>query len=52
MDKADIEKTVKFKGFNGVTAGILKWPLSVIRLRSESKNDLVNLGNKILLAWR
>ena len=52
MEKAEIEKTVCFTGFEDVEAGIVKWPMSVIRLRSESSERLVLLAEKILLAWR
>ena len=52
MEKAEIEKELVFKGFEGVKAGIVKWPMSVIRLRSSDKETLVELSDKILLAWR
>ena len=52
MAKAPIETAVKFEGFEGVEAGIVRWPMSVIRLSSENKEELVELADKILLAWR
>lgn len=52
MERAPIEEKISFKGFDGVEAGIVKWPMSVIRLRSNDKNALVELADKILLAWR
>jgi len=52
MEKAPVEKTVTFAGFEDVEAGIVKWPMSVIRLRSEKDDRLVELADKILLAWR
>ncbi len=52
MAKAPVIKTVEFKGFESVSAGIVDWPMSVIRLRSKSKADLVALADKILVAWR
>ena len=52
MSRAVIEKEVVFKGFEDVEAGILKWPMSVIRIRSTSQERLVNLADKILGAWR
>lgn len=52
MAKAPIEKEVTFKGFEDVSAGIVKWPMSVIRISSEDSNRLVSLGGKILDAWR
>lgn len=52
MAKAPIEDTISFEGFSDVEAGIVKWPMSVIRLRSTDKKRLVELADKILLAWR
>lgn len=52
MSRAVIEKEVAFKGFEDVEAGILKWPMSVIRIRSTSQERLVDLADKILGAWR
>lgn len=52
MAKATIEKKVVFKGFEDVEAGILNWPLSVIRISSEKQERLVDLADKILTAWR
>ena len=52
MERAEIEKAVSFPGFEDVTAGIVKWPMSVIRLRCADDNRLVDLAEKILTAWR
>ena len=52
MAKAPIETQVKFGGFEDVEAGIVKWPMSVIRISSKSKERLVELADKILTAWR
>ena len=52
MAKAPIETQVKFSGFEDVEAGIVKWPMSVIRISSKSKERLVDLAGKILTAWR
>ena len=52
MAKAPIEKEVSFVGFDDVKAGIVKWPMSVIRLDCADKNRLIELADKILLAWR
>ncbi|MGI5954575.1 MAG: galactose-1-phosphate uridylyltransferase, partial [Dysosmobacter sp.] len=41
-----------FPGFADVEAGIVRWPLSVIRLRCGDDNRLVDLAEKILTAWR
>lgn len=52
MAKAPIEKAFKFKGFEDVEAGIVKWPMSVIRLRCADHKRLTQLSTKILAAWR
>ena len=52
MEKAPVEKSITFRGFENVEAGLVKWPMSVIRLTGEDKKTLVKLANKILLAWR
>lgn len=52
MAKAEIETPLEFVGFDDVYAGIVKWPMSVIRLRSENDTHLVELASKILEAWR
>ncbi len=52
MAKAPIEKEISFAGFEDVAAGIVKWPMSVIRLRAAEKERLIALADKILLAWR
>ncbi|MDY4337996.1 UDP-glucose--hexose-1-phosphate uridylyltransferase [Streptococcus sp. 21WXBC0057M1] len=52
MEVAPIQKNFTFEGFETVKAGIVHWPMSVIRLTSDSKEDLTELADKILLAWR
>lgn len=52
MAKAPIEKEISFAGFEDVNAGIVKWPMSVIRLRGAAKERVIELADKILLAWR
>ena len=52
MEKAPVERAVSFPGFADVEAGIVRWPLSVIRLRCGDDNRLVDLAEKILTAWR
>ena len=52
MAKAPIEKHFEVKGFEDVESGIVKWPLSVIRLRSKDEKRLIELGTHILDAWR
>ena len=52
MEKAPVEKELTFKGFDDVKAGIVKWPMSVIRISAPQKERLIELADKILLAWR
>ena len=52
MELAPLQQSFRFQGFENVKAGIVKWPMSVIRLTSDSKDDLTNLAEKILLGWR
>ncbi|MGC0305433.1 UDP-glucose--hexose-1-phosphate uridylyltransferase [Streptococcus sp. CL6.35] len=52
MELAPLQKTFRFTGFEQVMAGIVKWPMSVLRLTSDSKEDLINLADKILQEWR
>ena len=52
MAKAPIDCEVKFDGYEDVEAGIVKWPMSVIRLRCEDTDRLIELADKILLRWR
>ena len=52
MEVAPLQKSFTFKGFETVKSGIVQWPMSVIRLTSYSKDDLTDLADKILLAWR
>ena len=52
MAKAPIEYPLIFEGFSDVDAGILKWPMSVIRLSSSDTDRLIGLADKILKAWR
>ena len=52
MAKAPIEREISFEGFADVKAGIVKWPMSVIRISAKDRERLVELADKILLAWR
>lgn len=52
MAKAPIEREISFKGFDDVKAGIVKWPMSVIRISCKSSDRLVELADKILTLWR
>ncbi|SDB14310.1 UDPglucose--hexose-1-phosphate uridylyltransferase [Streptococcus henryi] len=52
MEMAELTQQFTFKDFPDVTAGIVNWPMSVIRLRGENKSRLVQLAEVIRLAWR
>ena len=52
MAKSPIERAITFKGFEDVEAGIVKWPMSVIRIKSSDRKKLVDLSVKILDNWR
>lgn len=52
MEKAPVETEIFFKGFEDVEAGIVKWPMSVIRLKAKEPERLVELADKILGSWR
>ncbi|MGM9893086.1 MAG: UDP-glucose--hexose-1-phosphate uridylyltransferase, partial [Ligilactobacillus ruminis] len=52
MEEAPVERSFRFAGFENVSAGIVKWPMSVIRLNGSDKAELVALSAKILDSWR
>ena len=52
MAKVPLEKEIVFAGFEDVKAGIVKWPMSVIRLSSPDTERLIALADKILFTWR
>ena len=52
METAPVETELTFKGYEDVQAGIVKWPMSVIRLDGRDPKRLAQLGGKILEAWR
>ncbi len=52
MERAEIERELRFDGFDDVTAGIVRWPMSTLRLRCADPDRLTALAEKILLAWR
>ena len=52
MAKAPIEQALTFEGFEDIQAGIVKWPMSVIRLTGEDRERIADLADKILGCWR
>ena len=52
MAKAGVDKTFTVKGFEDVTAGIVNWPMSVIRISGPDSDRLIALADVILDKWR
>ena len=52
MAKAPIEKHVIIPGYEDVEAGIVKWPLSVLRIRHKDEKRLIDLATHVLEVWR
>ena len=52
MAKAPVERSFVVKGFEDVAAGIVKWPMSVIRLSGGDADRLIELADVILNKWR
>ena len=52
METAPVEEPLTFKGFEDIKAGIVKWPMSVIRLQGSDPARIADLADKILQAWR
>lgn len=52
MAKAPVEEKLEFDSFDDVEAGIVKWPMTVIRLSGKNTDRIVDLADKILTAWR
>ena len=52
MEKAPVEKTFKIKNFENIETGIVKWPMSVLRLRSKNSERIIKFASHILDLWR
>lgn len=52
MEKAPVETEFCFEGYGDISAGIVKWPMSVIRINGSDPVRLADLAEKILTAWR
>ena len=52
METAGVEKELTFRGYEDVNAGIVKWPMSVIRLRGSNPDRIADLADRILTCWR
>ena len=52
MERAPIETEFTFPGFEDVSAGIVNWPMSVVRIAAKERERLIELADRILNAWR
>ena len=52
MAKAPIEIPVTIPGYEDVECGIVKWPLSVLRIRHKDEQRLIALATHVLNVWR
>ncbi len=52
MEKAPVEREISFRGFEDVRAGIVKWPMSVIRLNGDDPERVADLADRILQCWQ
>lgn len=52
MAKAPIERPVTIPSYEDVEAGIVKWPLSVLRIRHKDEKRLIDLADHVLGVWR
>ncbi len=52
MEKAPIEQMLTFDGYEDIQAGIVNWPMSVIRLTGDEPQRIADLADKILTVWR
>lgn len=52
MMNAEVEKEVRLKSYPSIKAGILKWPLSVLKLETDNREQLIDACTAILKAWQ
>ena len=52
MERAPVETEVTFPGYEDIKAGIVRWPMSVLRLTGADPERLVSLAERVLLSWR
>ncbi len=52
MENAEIEKLVKIPGYEDIEVGIVKWPLSTLRISSVDEQRLIDLATHVLAKWR
>ena len=52
MAKAEVEKEISIPGYDDIEAGIVNWPVSVIRIKAENRERLIDCAEHILNKWR
>lgn len=52
MESASVEASFKNENYSTVKAGIVKWPMSVVRISSKDREELLQVANKVLDSWR
>ncbi|MBR4090919.1 MAG: UDP-glucose--hexose-1-phosphate uridylyltransferase [Mogibacterium sp.] len=52
MARAEVEKSFTVPGYEDIEAGIVKWPMSVIRLKGSDRERIIDLAELILNKWR
>ncbi|UOR11352.1 UDP-glucose--hexose-1-phosphate uridylyltransferase [Halobacillus amylolyticus] len=52
MAKAPMDETFSVSDEPDITVGIVKWPMSVIRLQGNNREKLASLGDRILQTWK
>ena len=52
LNRAEVERKFIVNGFDDVECGIVKWPMSVVRLTGENKDSIISLSSHILKSWR
>ena len=52
LNRAEVERKFTVNGFNDVECGIVKWPMSVVRLTGKNKDSIISLSSHILKSWR
>jgi UDPglucose--hexose-1-phosphate uridylyltransferase len=52
MEKAPVEQVFSHADYSNVKAAIVKWPMSVVRLSSHNKHQLLKIADKLLVDWK
>lgn len=52
LNRAEVERKFTVNGFDDVECGVVKWPMSVVRLTGKNKDSIISLSSHILKSWR